>query len=131
MAFAYRISSSGDQVRIVGTGKITTAQCIRIVDRVMSDPRRHLDATALVDLHKATYKPADLAEVIDIAEELLKFRSGLKATIAIVARRSTLFPSAILSAYLRRAAKVGIRVFVDLAAAEAYCRGNWHPAHGA
>jgi len=130
MSLTYRISSSGDQVRVVGKGHVDTTQCIRLVERVMADPRCHSAATALVDLHNATYEPDDLAEIIDIGKELVKFQARLKNHIAIVARQSTLFPAAILSHYLRKTVRTGIKVFVDLAAAEAYCRRNWHPSYG-
>jgi hypothetical protein len=130
MSFVYKISPSGDEVRIVGKGKITTAQCIGVIERIMSDPRCHLDATAVVDLHKATYEPKDQAEVIAIGRKLAKFHRRLKSHIAIVAQHSTFFPAEMLASYLRKVARVGIKVFADIAAAEAYCRAHWHSTHG-
>jgi hypothetical protein len=125
MSLAYRISPSGDRVRIVGIGEITTDDCIGMVKRVLSNPRRRPNATALIDLRDATYKPQDQAEVIDVAMALATFHSRVKNHIAIVAKQSTIFPAEIFAAYLRKATHLGIRVFADIAAAKAYCcRGN-------
>lgn len=121
MAIFYEISRSGDHIKIVGTGEITTADCIRIIECVMSDPRCRPDSTALIDLSDATYAPSDRREVIHIAEALKMFSFMMKNNIAIVARRATLFPAEILSSHIRRAINVRMRVFVDLAAAEAFC----------
>ena len=124
MALAYEISPSGDQVRVVGNGPITTAECIKMVEHVMADPRCRLDAKALVDLRHATYAPEEQAEVIDIAKVLETFASRLKSHIAIVARQSLLLPAEILATHVRRATHTAIRVFVDVAAAEAFLKGK-------
>jgi hypothetical protein len=124
MSLAYEISQSGDQVRVVGKGKITTRECIGLIKHVMTDRRCHLDAMALVDLRDATYETHDLAEVVDIARTLEKFASRLKSHIAIVARQSLLLPTEILATHVRKATHAGIRVFVDLAAAKSFLQGK-------
>ncbi|MEI6564059.1 MAG: hypothetical protein WCO42_07120 [bacterium] len=122
MGFAYEISQSGNHVQVVGTGKITTAECIGLVERVMSDPRHRPDSTALIDLRDAIYEPKDMAEVIQISTALEAFHYVLKDNIAIVARQSTLFPAEIFSTHVREAINIRIRVFVDMDAAEEFCR---------
>ncbi len=124
MALTYEISPSGDQVRVVGTGEITTADCIGLVRRVIADPRNHPDSSALVDLRNATYQAADLAEVIDIAKALETFHFGARNHVAIVAKESLLLPTEIFVTHVKIATDAGIKVFVDLAAAEAFVREN-------
>ena len=124
MALAYEISSSGDQVRVVGTGKITTADCVGLVEHVMTDTRCRRDAKALVDLRNAIYQPKNLAEVIDIAKVLETFASRLKSHIAIVAKQSLLLPTEVLATHVRQATHAGIRVFVDVAAAKSFLQGK-------
>ena len=120
MALAYEISPSGDQVRVVGTGGLTTADCIGLVRRVMTDPRNRPESAALIDLRKATYQAEDMAEVVDIAKALEAFHSLLKNNIAIVAERSLLLPAEILATHVKIATNTAIKVFVDVAAAEAF-----------
>ena len=124
MSLAYEITALGDHVRIVGTGRITTKDCIGVVEHVLHDPRCRPDSTALVDLRDATYDPSEQAEIIDIAKAMESFPTMLKNNIAIVAKQSTIFLAEILSTYLRQVANIGIRVFVDITAAEAFCRGR-------
>ncbi|MEI8138658.1 MAG: hypothetical protein WCI03_02185 [bacterium] len=124
MSFAYKILKSGEHVRIVVSGKITQKECKMVIKRVMSDPHRHSGSTALIDLRDATYERGDKAEVIDIAKALETFHSLLKNHIAIVAMRSTLFYAEIFAAHVRAATHAGIRVFVDISAAESFCK---HP----
>lgn len=131
MSLTYRISPSGDRLRIVGKGRITTPGFIRIVGRVLSSPRHRTDATVLVDLRNATHRPNDKTGVIDMARELGHFNPVLKGNIAIVVGPSLAFPAEILAAHLREAMHVAIRVFIDLTAAEAYCWGTGHPSRGA
>jgi hypothetical protein len=116
MSLAYKISPSGEHVRIVGTGGITTNDCIGMVKRVLSNPSRRPNATALIDLRAATYKPHHPAEVIDIAMALATFHSQIKNHIAIVATQSTIFPAEIFATYLRQVTHLGIRVFVSAGA---------------
>lgn len=124
MAFTYEISPSGNHLQIVGTGKITTIDCIGLVERVMSDPRCRPDSTALIDLRDVTYEHKDKAEVIQISTALKVFHSMLRNNIAIIANRATLFPAEILSTHVREATNVRIRVFVDIEAAEAFLQGR-------
>ena len=123
MALAYHISPSGDHVRIVGTGAITTDECIGMVGHILADPLRRPNTTALVDLRDASYVPEDNAEVVDIAKavESLPFMRTTK--VAIVATQSTIFPAELFCAHVREAIHLAIRVFVDLAAAESFCKG--------
>ena len=126
MSLAYEISPSGDQVRVVGNGPITTAECIGLVKALMADPHRCPCATVLVDLRDATYAPDRLDKVIHIGKVLEMFRPSLKNHVAIVARRSILFPAEILATYIRKTTHAVIRVFVDVAAAEAFLRFKFH-----
>jgi len=130
MKYVYKLIREGGLVRIIVSGKITPQECKRVIKRVMSDPKRHPDSTALIDLRDATYEYGDKAEVIDIARAFEGFHAMLKNHIAIVAMRSTLFYAEIFSAHVRAATNAGIRVFVDIAAAEAFCMkpaNNSHP----
>jgi len=122
MSFVYRISPSGNHVEVVGTGRLTTRECIGLVNRILSDPRRHSNATALIDLRDATYRPRSLSDVIKIAQSVGAFHSLLSNNIAIVAQRSTLFLAEILSTAIRKATRVSIKVFVELSAARKFCR---------
>jgi len=124
MSFAYEISPSGAHVRIVGADNITTADCVRLVRSVVSNPRCRPDSTALVDLRAAIYEPRAMEEVISIATTLEMFPSMLGNNIAIVARRATLFYAEIFSAHVRAATRVPIKVFVELDAAVRFCMGN-------
>jgi len=121
MKYSYKLIRSGDHVRIVVSGKITPKECKRVIKRVMSDPKRHSDSTAIIDLRAATYEYEDKAAVIEIARALEGFHAMLKNHIAIVALRSTLFYAEIFALHVRAATNAGIRVFVDMAAAEAFC----------
>lgn len=121
MTFDYKFMQSGEHVRIAISGKITSNGCKGLIERVMSDPLLHPNSTALIDLRDATYERESKAEVIDIATALETFHSMLKNNIAIVAMRSTLFYAEIFSTHVRAATNVGIKVFVDIAAAEAFC----------
>lgn len=124
MALAYRISPSGNHVRIVGRGKITADECIDLVEHIMADPRNRPGSTALVDLRAATYATELQAEVINIAEALETFQSLLAGSIAIVANPALLLPAEIFSTHVRKAAHVAVRVFVDIAAAETFLQGH-------
>lgn len=124
MSLRYTIPESGDLVRVVGTGLITTRQCMKVLDRIMSDPRHRAESAAVVDLRKAVYKPGNLSEVLDIAKTMHAVRAMLKGRIAIVAERTTILPAEIVSSHLRKVAGIGIRVFADVAAAKAFCRGT-------
>jgi len=108
-------------MRIVVSGKITADDCIGSLEHVMYAPHNHFVSTALIDLRDATYEHGDKADVIDVAKVLETFHSMLKNNIAIVAMRSTLFYAEIFSSHVRAATNAGIRVFVDIAAAEAFC----------
>lgn len=125
MSFVYQISPSGDHVHVVGTGKITTDNCIRIVGRVLSDPRCLPDSTALIDLSEAVYSYKNEQEVIRIAKALEEGKDLLKNRIAIVAKHATLFPVEIFSLYMREITHINVRVFLSLTSAMDYCKGGW------
>ena len=131
MPLIYRISPSGHHVRIVGTGTLTTRDCITLIRRVLSDTHRAPDASAFVDLRDATYNPMNLEDVITIAREVRAFHSRIRNNVAIVARRSTLFLAELLSEAIRKTFDLSIRVFVDASAARAYCRNSptTRPSH--
>jgi len=122
MDFTCKILQSGNHMRIVVSGKITADDCIGLIEQVMSVPLRHLDSTALIDLRNATYDFRDKTDVIRIAHALEAFQSLLKNNIAIVAQKRTLFPAEIFCQHIRETTNLGIRVFVDIEAAEAFCR---------
>ena len=122
MSFTYTLWPSGEHVRIVGTGRITTNECIELVQRVMSDPRRQSDATALIDIRDVSYDFRDKKDVVLIAKALEEFQLSLKNNIAIIAQKSTLFPAEIFCLHVRGVTNIGIRVFVDMDAAKAFCR---------
>ena len=112
----------------MATAPITTANCMGVIERVMSDPRCRPDATALIDLSGATGLPVDRGDIIQIANAVEAFHSRMGNRIAIVAKRAMLFPAEIFSLHVREAVHVGIRVFVDPSAAEDFCRGaDNHP----
>ena len=106
---------------VVAKGIVTTTDCIKVITRVLADPLRHTIATGLVDLRKAVYRHGDEAEVVRIARVLKAQRSIIRGNVAIVAQRGTLFPAEIFSLHVRDMTDIRIRVFTDLAAAEAFC----------
>jgi hypothetical protein len=122
MAYTYKISPRGEHVQIVGIGEVNTAECIDIITRVITDPCCRSDSTAIIDLRDAVYVAKDRSEVIQIASTMEACVAFLRSNIAIVASRGTLFPAELLARHVREAAKVNIRVFVDLDAAEAFCK---------
>ena len=121
MALAYEISPAGEYVRVIGSGEITTVECIRMAKRILFDSRRRPDSAALVDLRNATYAPKDQTEIIHIAKAVEMFQFMLRNNIAIVVNQPLIFPTEILATYIRKVTHLGIRVFVDLAAAMDYC----------
>jgi hypothetical protein len=123
MSFDYQISPSGDHVSVVGTGKITTDSCIRIIGNILSDPRCRPDSTALIDLSDAVYSYNDEQEVIRVAKALEAGKDLLKNRIAIVAKQATLFPVEIFSLYMREISHINVRVFLSLTSAMDYCKG--------
>ena len=127
MALTYDISPSGDRVRIVGAGALTTSDFVAIIQRIHSDPRRLPDSTALVDLRDASYQPKDDAEIIHIAKALEAFRAVVNNNIAIVANKCTVFLAELFSLHVRAETHVEVRVFTDIRAAEAFCTGRWSP----
>lgn len=130
MAFTYEISPSGDHVHVIGTGDVTTDNCIGIIERVLSDPRCRPDSTALIDLSDAVYKHGNDAEAVRIAKALEAFEPMLQNNIAVVAKKGTLFPAEIFCLHVRQAKQIRIRVFTELAAAEAYCHEAPTPPPG-
>ena len=124
MSLAYEISPSGDQVRVVGKGRMTADDFVDVIEHVIADPRNRPDSSALVDLRNATYKADNLVDVICIAKALETFHFVLQNKIAIVAKQSLLFPAEVVATHVRKTAHVAIRVFVDLAAAEAFLQGK-------
>jgi hypothetical protein len=127
MALTYDISPSGDRVRIIGAGTLTTDDFVAIIQRIHSDPRCLPDSTALVDLRDASYQPEDDAEVIHIAKALEAFRAMVNNNIAIVANKCTIFFAELFSIHVRAETRVEVRVFTDIHAAEAFCIGRWSP----
>ena len=123
MSFVYQISSSGAHINAVGTGKITTNDCIGIIKRVLTDPHCTPDSTAVIDLSDAVYSYKNEKEVIRIARALEAGKSLLKNRIAIVAKRATLFPAEIFSLYVRQSMDIKIRVFTSIQAGKAFCKG--------
>jgi len=125
MEFVYQISPSGNHIQVVGRGEITADDCIGIFERILADPHCRPDSTALIDLSDAVYSAKNEKAVIRIAKALEEGKDLLKNRIAIVAKRSTLFPAEILALHIRQATNVGIRVFTDLSSAMNYCREGW------
>jgi len=124
MSFVYQISPSGGHIKAVGTGKITTNDCIGIIKRVLTDPHCTPDSTAVIDLSDAVYSYKNEKEVIRIAKALEAGKALLKNRIAIVAKRATLFPAEIFSLYMRKITHIKIRVFLNLTSAKNYCKGG-------
>ncbi|MEI8139224.1 MAG: hypothetical protein WCI03_05075 [bacterium] len=122
MAYTYKISRAGEHIQIVGSGEVDTADCIDIITRVITDPCCRSDSTAIIDLRNAVYLTKDRSEVMQIAHTLEACVAFLKNNIAIVASRGTLFSAELLARHVRDVAHAKIRVFVDLNAAEAFCR---------
>jgi hypothetical protein len=128
MPFAYRISQGEDQVRLVGKGRLTAADCIGVVKRVLADPRCHPESTALIDLRGALYDALDTGEVIRIAKTIEGLASMFKSNVAIVAKGGMILPAELLCTHVRRLAHIPMKVFAELAAAEAFCRSGTLPA---
>ncbi len=122
MSLNYIISPSGNHVQIVGIGRITTRDCVGLVKHIVADIHRHSDATALVDLRNAFYRPRNLGEIGKIVKAVKALHSGIHSKIAIVAKRSTLFIAELFSTTIRKTTPLSIKVFVDVSAAETFCR---------
>jgi hypothetical protein len=122
MPLTYDIAPAGDHLRIVGSGPLTTADLVATIRLVTSDRRWLLYASALVDLRATTYKHKDQAEIITVAAALEAFRFALKGRIAIVAGPDISFFAEIFAVHVRQTTDIPIKVFVDLPAAEKYCR---------
>lgn len=112
-------------MEIEGKGVITTGSCLRIFKTLLKDSRYRAESTAVIDLRGGVYQYQDLGEVIRIAQALEAAQSEIKNRIAIVARRSTLFPAEIFSLLLRQATDIPVRVFTSRAAAMDFCRQGW------
>jgi hypothetical protein len=122
MPLTYDIAPSGDQLRIVGSGPLTTDDLVAAIKLITSDRHWILYASALVDLRTATYKHKDQAEIIKVATALEAFSSALKGNIAIVAGPGISFFAEIFAVHVRQTTDIPIRVFADLHAAEEFCR---------
>ena len=122
MSLTYKISRFEDQVYLVGKGRLTAADCIGVVKRVLADPHCHPESTALIDLREAIYETSDMSDIIRVAKSIEKMASLFKNNVAIVARGAIIFPAELLAFHVRNLACIRIKVFADLAAAKAFCR---------
>ena len=120
MSLEYRILQPENHVRIVGSGNITPDELTCVINQVMADPRCSPESTALIDLRNATYRSDSIHKTIMVAKAVESFPDMLKGKIAIVAARSTLLVAEIISLHMRTVADVGIRVFLDIDAAEEF-----------
>lgn len=121
MVLSYKIMHPDNQIRVVGSGNITSDDLIKIIRDIMNDPRCSPESAALIDLRAAAYIHENSEQVVDVALTLESFPGMLKNNIAIVATRSTLLAAEVIATHIRNASDVNIRVFVDLPAAEAFC----------
>ncbi len=125
MSLTYTINESGTHLTVTGTGKVTAGHCMSLLKDILKNPRCMPDQTALIDMRKATVQGIETSEILAIAK-LMEACSGLfKNHIAIVARSSDLLSAELLSAHVRNAGSIPLRVFVDHAAALDYCRAGW------
>jgi hypothetical protein len=122
MGLTYDIPSSGDHVRVTASGVLTTDDLVAVIERITSDTRWLLYASALVDLRAATYVHNGAEEIIHVATTVERFRSALKGNIAIVAGPHTAFLAGIFATHVSRNTAIPIKVFMDLAAAEEFCK---------
>ena len=122
MSLAYRVSRSEDQVYLVGKGRVTAADCIGVVKRVLADSRCHPESTALIDLREAIYETSDMSDIIRVAKSIEKLASMFKNNVAIVAKGALIFPAELLASHVRNLAYIPMKVFADLAAAKAFCQ---------
>lgn len=124
MAFSYSIPASANRVNVVARGRIAPADCLALVLDILGDPHYDPDSTALVDVRNASYDLKNMEGVPELAEALRKLDSVFSQHIAIVARKSMLFPAEVFAACVRKATNAPIKVFMNIQAAEQYCRNG-------
>lgn len=119
MPFAYTIIAGEEHVAVEGTGKVTTAECVAAINKMVTDPAYRPHYTVLLDARELSYTPREATRV---AEAIAGLRESFANNVAVVDRGPHLLASEALALMLRTSARINIRVFVDVGAAEAFCR---------
>jgi hypothetical protein len=125
MSLTYTINESGNHLTVIGTGKVTSENCIDLLKVILQDPRCLPEQTALLDMRKATFPGLESAGIIALAKLIEEFSDVFKMHVAIVAQSTALLSAELLSTHVRNAKDINIRVFVDVDAALDYCREDW------
>lgn len=130
MAIEYKMEQFGTHIRVVGTGNITLGELIglgkliRLVKNVTKVPCGHPESAVLIDLREAAYAPHDSSEVSRIALAAEVHLSMFENRHAIVVNEATYRAAEMISAYVRSKANVEMKVFVDINAAESFCKAS-------
>lgn len=127
MPIRYEMSVEGDLVKVVAKGNISTADCLQLIETVLQDPRVHPQTPALIDFRDAVYAAPEKSDIMVIADAILTAKSRFKSNIAIVARGETILFAELLAAQVRNTTHIPIRVFADIAAAQAFCKAGSRP----
>ena len=124
MSLTYQIDVAANHVQVVGKGRVTVESCIKMIKRILADPRCNPRQTALLDLRQATFFSRKDGDILDVARQIESVDAMFRGDVAIVARSTTLFVAELLAfhVHVRVAKHIRIRVFLDLAAALAFCR---------
>lgn len=122
MSLTYQIDVAANHVQVVGKGRVTVENCIKMIKRILADPRCNPKQTALLDFRQATFFSRRDGDILDVARQIESVDDMFRGNVAIVARSTTLFVAELLAFHVRVAKHIRIRVFLDLAAAMAFCR---------
>lgn len=121
MSLIYTVDTRAKLVTIVGTGKVTATDLLSLIRRIAVDPAYLPNLPALVDMRKAVFESRRRGDILDVARRIEETEAFLKSHIAIVARAATLLTAELMSAHIRAAKHISIRVFLDISAAMNFC----------
>ncbi len=122
MPFVHTVFREEQHVLLVGKGKVTASVFADAARQVAEDPAYLPHFTVLVDAREVVHTPENEAQVLEMAKVMADLKASFQNNVAIVARGSLLLMAATLVALVRKVTSIKMRVFVDMAAAEAFCR---------
>lgn len=120
MSLVYSVFPSEEHIRIVARGRVTAANGIDLIRRVVKDRLSKPHFSVLVDLRAAAFDPS--GPVPGFESELEELLPDWEGNIAVVAKGALLFTAVLLSTHVRAAVQtLSIKVFGDCASAESFC----------
>jgi hypothetical protein len=121
MPLVYRVSPDDEQAHIVGHGKVTTTDCIRVIKALRADPLFDSHFNVLADVRGITYEPAEHSEILQIATSVEMAEPIVTGNVAIIAKGALLFTAVLLATHIRTSRPINVRVFSDPVSAQAFC----------